>query len=113
VWVTAGSGLSPIAEASRPVRDLHALPASFCSPIYYQGGQPPQYLIVADLPLQGFARALALQAGEAVQFVLRQQRFRAGRYAVGYQACDNSTVGGGFSSKASCAASAPVANDQT
>jgi DNA-binding SARP family transcriptional activator/ABC-type branched-subunit amino acid transport system substrate-binding protein len=114
VWVTAGSGLSTIAGASLPARDVHALPASSCSPIYYQGGQQPQYLIVADLPLQGYARALATQAGQAIQFVLRQHQFRAGRYAIGYQACDDSTAGNGFSSAASCAANAhDYANDRS
>src|SRR5206468_12529883 len=96
-------------------RNVQALPPSFCSPIYSQGGQP-QYLISADLPLQGFERAAAAQVGQAIQFVLREHQFRAGRYTVGYQACDDTTAGGSgtFPTPARCAAIARnYANDRS
>lgn len=101
VWVTAGPGPGTTVSQSLAAPNVRALPTSSCSPIYSQGGQP-QYLIAADLPLQGFERAAAAQAGEAIKFVLREHRFRAGRYTVGYQACDDTTAGG-FPSLARCA----------
>src|SRR5207245_2640791 len=85
VWVAAGSGLSSTVRASTNVRGGHvrALSTSFCSPIYYDGGGQPRYLIASDLPLQGTARTEAAHLGQAIQFALRQRGFRAGRYAVG------------------------------
>jgi len=97
VWVTAGRGLGASSTAPGRVatlRGLRALPASRCSPVYYQPGARPRFLIASDLPLQGSAGALTHQMTEAIRFVLSSNRFRAGRYAVGYQACDDSTISG-------------------
>ena len=50
----------------------------------------PDVLVASDLPLQGPSVAPTLAA--AVLFVLRSHGFRAGRYTVGYQSCDDSTA---------------------
>src|SRR5205823_4085511 len=42
-----------------------ALPASACSPIYYEGSGKPQYIIASDLPLQGSGRTQTVQMTEA------------------------------------------------
>jgi branched-chain amino acid transport system substrate-binding protein len=107
VWFTAGSGLggSPGTSADSGTGRVRALPTSSCSPMYLAGGAHPQYLIASDLPLQASGSA-APQMSQAIQFVLRRHRFRAGRYAVAYQSCDDSTVPQGFWSKARCAANA-------
>jgi branched-chain amino acid transport system substrate-binding protein len=47
-------------------------------------------LVASDLPLQGPSIAGTLAA--AVRFVLSSHGFRAGRYTVGYQSCDDSTA---------------------
>ena len=65
---------------------VQPLPAAWCTPIYYEGGGQPQCLIAADLYLSG-----GNQLDQAIRYVLRQRGFRAGRYAVAYQACDDST----------------------
>jgi branched-chain amino acid transport system substrate-binding protein len=108
VWVTAAVGLSPTMTPDTGVSAsrVRALPTSSCSPIYSQGGGQPQYLIASDLPLQGSARTLTTQVGNAIEFVLRRHRFRAGGYAVGYQSCDDSTTQLGYPSPARCAANA-------
>ena len=106
VWVTAAAGLSSSVAASGNVRGVRALPASFCAPIYYAGRGPPQYLIASDLPLQGAGRTGTAQLADAIEFVLRQHQFRAGRYAVGYQSCNDATVPLGSPSEARCAANA-------
>jgi DNA-binding SARP family transcriptional activator/ABC-type branched-subunit amino acid transport system substrate-binding protein len=106
VWVSTRAGGTTIAAVSSATGAVHPLPASSCSPIYYRGGQPPRYLVVADLPFQGYEQAIASQADQAIQFVFRQQQFRAGRYPVAYQACDDSTAASGFFSPARCAADA-------
>ncbi len=95
VWVTpgAGPGTGPgppeRAPAGSPVQ---ALPSSSCAPVVSQAGQRPRYLIASDLPLQGAARAGTLEMTDAIRFVLQRNHFRAGRFLVGYQACDNSLI---------------------
>jgi DNA-binding SARP family transcriptional activator/ABC-type branched-subunit amino acid transport system substrate-binding protein len=106
LWVTTGAGLTTVASANPSAGQLvHALPASSCSPIYYGNGAP-RYLIVADLPLQGFEGVIATQATQAIQFVLRRDNFRAGPYKIGYQACDDSTAALGVAYPPRCATNA-------
>ncbi|MFL5962413.1 MAG: ABC transporter substrate-binding protein [Gaiellaceae bacterium] len=106
VWAIAGRGLSGGAGQSQSPSGVgvRALPTSSCSPIYYGGVGHPQYLIASDLPLQNFGTTIG-QMSQAIQFVLRERGFRAGRYAVGYQSCDDSSPDGDVS-EARCAANA-------
>ncbi len=97
VWVTAGPGPGPRAGSGAPVSgpavaSLRALPASFCAPVQSQAGRRPRYLIASDLPLQGTGSELPLEMTDAIRFVLRRDHFRAGRFTLGYQACDDSLV---------------------
>ena len=83
------------------------LPSSSCNPLFYKGGGSPKYIIATDLPLQGAGRAQQLAMQQAVQFVLEKQyNFRAGKYTVGYQACDDSTAQTGAWDSAKCSANA-------
>jgi DNA-binding SARP family transcriptional activator/ABC-type branched-subunit amino acid transport system substrate-binding protein/DNA-binding beta-propeller fold protein YncE len=109
VWVTAGSGLSASAATRAHVGGgpVRPLPRASCAPIYYQGGGQPQYLIAADLALQGGS-----QLDQAIRYVLRQHGFRAGRYAIAYQACDNWTPAGVSAEKDAANAHA-YANDRS
>jgi branched-chain amino acid transport system substrate-binding protein len=71
------------------------------------GGAAPQYLIASDVPLQAGPRAGTASIANAVAFVLRRHRFRAGRFRIGYQSCDASTATSGQSDAgAKCAANA-------
>jgi DNA-binding SARP family transcriptional activator/ABC-type branched-subunit amino acid transport system substrate-binding protein len=108
VWVAAGPGpgARPASTAQPTTGGLRALPASICSPIYYQPGGRPRFLVASDLALQGPPAPLANQMSEAIQLVLRSNGFRAGRYALGYQACDDSTVSEGPLAERKCAANA-------
>jgi len=96
VWVTGGAGPGPQAAASasisEPAASAQPLPASSCAPVLSQAGQPPRYLIASDLPLQGPGRGQILEMTDAIRFVLRREHFRAGRFTLGYQACDDSLI---------------------
>jgi len=105
VWITTGSGLTGTESKNAGAGGVRALPTSSCSPVYYEGGGRPDYLIASDLPLQGSGTVIP-QLGQAVQFVLRQHHFRAGRFAVAYQSCDDSTAGAGHWAPARCLANA-------
>ena len=111
VWVTAGSGLGAAPEPKAPVdaARVQALPTSSCSPITYGGRSKPQFLIATDLPLQGFGTTTP-QIAQAVEFVLTKRGYQAGRYAVGHQVCDDSTVGSPVSERCASNARAMAAN---
>ena len=79
------------------------LPSSSCGPVFYKGSGSPQYLIATDLPLQGAGRAQNLAMQQAVQFLLEKQyKFKAGKFTVGYQGCDDSTAQTGAWDPAKC-----------
>src|SRR6476660_5417117 len=83
-----------------------ALVASSCSDIYYEGGGKPDYIIASDLPLQGSGRAQTVQMTEAIKFILKQDNFKAGKYKVGYQSCDDATAQAGKWASEKCSANA-------
>ncbi|HMB81960.1 MAG TPA: ABC transporter substrate-binding protein, partial [Vicinamibacterales bacterium] len=85
------------------------LPASSCSAIQNGSGQ---YLIASDLPLQGSGRTQTSQMTRAIKFVLGQHGYKAGKYTLAYQSCDDSTAQAGKwdSGKASANANAYAQN---
>jgi len=89
-----------------------ALPASSCPGGIYKGSEDPQFLVASDLPLQGSGRTQTEQMVNAIKFIFKQQNFKAGKYTVGYQSCDDSTAQAGKwdSGKCSTNANAYVGN---
>jgi DNA-binding SARP family transcriptional activator/ABC-type branched-subunit amino acid transport system substrate-binding protein len=81
VWVSVAGG-----------RNQGSLPSAACSAIASGAQGRPDLLIASDLPLQGPQRAVTRAMADAIGFVLRQHGFRAGRYTIGYQSCDDSTA---------------------
>jgi len=67
-----------------------ALPASACAPVE-SGGRTPDVLIASDLALQSAGEPTPSMA-DAIRFVLRRHAYRAGKFTVGYQSCDDSTA---------------------
>src|SRR5690242_9305705 len=86
--------------------NAQALPASSCSDIYYEGDGKPDYVIASDLPLQGSGRAQTVQMAEAIKFILKQHKFTAGKYKIGYQSCDDATAQEGAWASEKCSANA-------
>ncbi len=82
------------------------LPTPACSPID-SGGRTPDVLIASDLTLQGQDVSASSRADvDAIRLVLQQHGYRAGRFNVGYQSCDESTTQTGFYDPRRCAANA-------
>ena len=81
------------------------LPAAACSEVASGGGKP-DVLIASDLPLQGPNGAGPRQLVDAIRAVLQSHGFRAGKYVVGYQSCDDSTTQTGYYEQRKCAANA-------
>lgn len=85
---------------------VQPLPQSFCAPVVH-GSRTPQYLIVSDFPLRFFPfRQKTLEFDAAIRYELGLHHFTAGKYAVGYQACDDSSPQSGQGALAKCAANA-------
>jgi branched-chain amino acid transport system substrate-binding protein len=94
--------------------NAQALPASSCSDIYYEGSGSPQYIIASDLPLQGSGRTQTVQMTAAIKYILKKDNFKAGKYTIGYQSCDDSTAQAGKWDSAKCSANANAyANDSS
>ena len=62
--------------------------------------------MASDLPLQGSGRTQTAQMMEAIKFILKQHDFKAGKYKIGYQSCDDSTAQPGKWDSAKCSANA-------
>ena len=106
VWAAvAGAPGASLPVASQGGPDVSALPASICGRVFSSGDAPPQRLIVSDLPLRG-AGLPTRQMSAAIAYVLRQHGFRAGRFSVGYQSCDDSTAQSGIFDDRKCTANA-------
>jgi branched-chain amino acid transport system substrate-binding protein len=82
VWVTAGGPPSPD----------KSLPASACGRAVPGGATSSQLMLVSNLPLRGTWRDTTVPMVEAIRFVLERRGFKAGRFHVGYQSCDESTA---------------------
>jgi branched-chain amino acid transport system substrate-binding protein len=113
VWVTVQPGFRAgivLPRLSAPVsssRPSQGLPASLCSPVEFGGRGEPRFLIAADLPFQGQSTlAETLQMSDAILFVLAEHHFKAGKYTVGYQSCDDSTASTGNYDEGRCKSNA-------
>jgi DNA-binding SARP family transcriptional activator/ABC-type branched-subunit amino acid transport system substrate-binding protein/DNA-binding beta-propeller fold protein YncE len=97
VWISVQPAFrSGLASRGRTVAVPGAVSESFCSGVEFAEGGTPRVLIVSDFPLQhGRGPFPTLQYSDVVRFVLARRGFRAGKYSVGYQSCDDSTVGRG------------------
>jgi branched-chain amino acid transport system substrate-binding protein len=85
---------------------VSGLPESTCGEVFYGGEGVPERLIVSDMPLRGGPALPTQQMSDAIAYVLRERGFRAGRFRVGYQSCDDSTEQTGIFDEHKCAANA-------
>lgn len=102
LWVAADA--DPVAAATAN-GDARAFPGPTCGPVV-AGDGASDVLIVSDLPLQMGGRAPVSQMSQAIEFVLREHGFRAGRLKVAYQSCDDSLARTGLYDEAKCASNA-------
>jgi branched-chain amino acid transport system substrate-binding protein len=83
-----------------------ALPASSCPGGITKGSENPQFIVASDLPLQGSGRTQTEQMVNAIKFIFKQQNYKAGKYTVGYQSCDDSTAQAGKWDSGKCSTNA-------
>ena len=104
VWVALSDAHTPAATVT--TGGIAPLPGPVCAPVVYGGSGRPDLLVASDLPLQGGIQVSAAQMAQAIQYSLRRRGFRAGRFRVGYQSCDDSVARTGLFDEARCAANA-------
>jgi branched-chain amino acid transport system substrate-binding protein len=100
--LAAGDRTAWVSTAGATLAD--GLPESCGRPM--SGGRDPDVLLTSDLPLQGDVSALTAGSVAAIKLVLQQHGFKAGRYALGYRSCDDSTEQSGSFDRRTCAANA-------
>jgi branched-chain amino acid transport system substrate-binding protein len=98
----SAAGLAGSRTASGPA----TLPAWSCKRLVYGGEGTPDAVIVSDLPLQGPRAERSLAMSKAIELVLTQRKFKAGKKTVGYQSCDDATRERGAWDPAKCTANA-------
>lgn len=102
LWVALVA--DPVTSSSR-VAGVRAFPTSSCGRVVAGDGRA-DVLLVSDLALQGGTRISTTQMSQAITFVLRSHGFRAGRFRVAYQSCDDSLASTGLYDEPKCAANA-------
>jgi len=91
-----------------------ALTAQSCGPVDYHGPGSPDVLIASDLPLQGHGSDVTAAAVATIHATLTRHGYRAGRYRVGYQSCDDATAAAGGFDDGQCSSNATAyADDQS
>jgi branched-chain amino acid transport system substrate-binding protein len=100
----AAGALSTGGEAS-PAK-LQTLGSDRCSSLHYRGAGSPEALIVADLPLQPGALALTNPMVNAMTLALERRSYKAGRYRVALQVCDEASPGNTHYDSATCISNA-------
>ncbi|MFL5926101.1 MAG: branched-chain amino acid ABC transporter substrate-binding protein [Gaiellaceae bacterium] len=90
--IAAGCGGSKKSSSSSGGNGVTALPASSCEPVQYKGSGKPDKLIASDLPLIGGSRTQTIQMNQAIAYVLSQQDWKAGKYKIAFQACNDATA---------------------
>jgi branched-chain amino acid transport system substrate-binding protein len=71
---------------------VKALPASSCGAVQYNGSGKADYLIASDLPLIGGSRTQTVQMAKAIAYDLDKRGWKAGKYKIAYQSCNDATA---------------------
>jgi len=103
VTVSGGGGGAPV--ASKAGSGFASLSASKCGAVL-QGIRPPEKLIVSDLPTSEQNAANTLPMVQAMIAELRKHDFTAGRFALGFQSCNDADPSNGDWSGPACVANA-------
>jgi len=94
--------LASVGSGGTSKKQATPLPASSCAPIVYKGSGSPQFIIASDLPLQGSGRTQTIEMTKAINFIISGAGYKAGKYTLGYQSCDDATAQAGKWDSAKC-----------
>jgi branched-chain amino acid transport system substrate-binding protein len=94
VVLAAGAAVAAVESSgggSKPAT-VRTIASDRCGPLRYGGAGSPQLLIAADLPLQPGVLETTTAMANAMTLELQRHGFKAGRYPVGLQVCDDATL---------------------
>jgi branched-chain amino acid transport system substrate-binding protein len=89
ILVIVAATIGFVAPALNARTSLQPLPQAFCSTV--AGDPNARVLIASDFPLQGRRGANSAALNSAIRFILTRHHFRAGKYMVAFQQCDDSS----------------------
>jgi branched-chain amino acid transport system substrate-binding protein len=87
-----GGGKKKSSSGGGGGKGVTALPASSCSPVQYKGSGKADYLIASDLPLIGGSRTQTVQMNKAIAYALDQRDWKAGKFKIAFQACNDASA---------------------
>ena len=102
----AAVALAMVGIAGSATKGVSPLPASSCGNLQYKGSGSPDFIVASDLPLQGSSRSQTIEMTKAIVYELGRSGWKAGKYKIGYQSCDDSTASAGKWDPAKCSANA-------
>lgn len=106
VVAVASTVVALVVVTSDGKADVQLLTPDRCSPLDYGGRGNPDFLIAADFPLQRGLLSYTRPMVEALTLALQRRGYRAGRFKVGLQICDDATPTSPLYSARTCAANA-------
>jgi branched-chain amino acid transport system substrate-binding protein len=89
LWVALGSPIQPLATSADGFQPVGAPP---CGRLQYQGPGQPDVLVVVDMPLRSRPPDRVRTIARVAQTIVADRGYRAGRWGVGLQVCDDSTA---------------------
>ena len=104
--VIVAAAAAIVALASDDKAAIQALASDRCSPLDYGGSGKPDFVVAGDLPLQRGMLALSRPMADALRVTLERRQYKAGRFDVGLQICDDATPTETVFSAAACAENA-------
>ena len=108
VVLVAGTGVAAVelSGGGSNAASFRTLESDRCGPLRYGGADSPQLLIAADLPLQPGVLETTTAMANAMTLELQRHGYKAGRYRVGLQVCDDATRGSPSGDDRVCSANA-------
>jgi DNA-binding SARP family transcriptional activator len=108
VWVAIAGDAAAVPSGGSLSPDANVKPVDQpgCGPVLTGPGGRPDLLIVTDLPGRGGFTATTQPMAAAIAFAVRTHGFRAGRFSVAVQGCDDSLAVSGAPDVTKCASNA-------
>ena len=104
--IAAAATVALVGVGSDSKASIEALASDRCSPLDYGGPGEPDFVIAGDLPLERGSLSFSRPMADALELALERRNYRAGRFHVGLQVCDDATPTETVFSQAVCAKNA-------
>lgn len=104
--IAAAATIALVGVGSDSKASIQTLASDRCSPLDYGGPGEPDFVIAGDLPLERGSLSFSRPMADALELALERHNYRAGRFRVGLQVCDDATPTETVYSQSACAANA-------